>query len=250
MLERWRTAELLSMKASENIEQWFRTGFKVDYKADETPVTEADRHTEELLRSQIAEWYPDDAIVGEEFGNSDGNSGYTWYLDPIDGTKSFVAGVPLFTVLIGLTGPIGTPVAGVIRNPMTRETVSAAVGHGAWYNGKRTYIRPARPLGEATVLMCDPVGLKALRPALADHLFSNAEMIRTWADAHAYLMVASGRADLALDPMMWPWDVASLGPIITEAGGEFGEIDGGDSWLSDNCIAGRSELLASVRAAV
>lgn len=250
LLQRWHMAELLARRAGDNVETWFRTGFEVNYKADGSPVTEADRHTEKLLRGLLDEWYPNDGIVGEEFDDREGTTGYTWYLDPIDGTKSFVARVPLFTVLIGLVNDTGKPVAGVIRNPMTRETVSAAVGRGAWYNGKRTFLREARPLEESTVLMCDPTHMRARQPTLSEHLFTKSGMIRTWADAYAYLMLASGRADLALDPVMWPWDIAPLGPIITEAGGEFCAIDGSSSWLSDNCIAGRAELVKAVQEAV
>lgn len=250
LLQRWRVAELLARRAGENVEKWFRTGFEVDYKADGSPVTEADRHTEQLIRSLLDEWYPNDSIVGEEFGNREGTTGYTWYLDPIDGTKSFVAGVPLFTVLIGITNDTGEPVAGVILNPMTHETVSAAVGRGAWYNGKRTFLREARPIEESTVLMCDPTHMRACQPALAEHLFTKSGMIRTWADAYAYLMLASGRADLAVDPVMWPWDIAPLGPIITEAGGKFCTIDDGSSRLSDNCMAGRAGLVKAVQEAV
>lgn len=258
--ERFRAAELLARIAGQNVSAWHRRSFTVDYKEDATPVTDADRDTEKLMRELLSQWYPDDGIVGEEFGNTDGSTGFTWYLDPIDGTKSFVAGVPLFTVLVGVSDQqaergraheqTGSPVIGVIRNPMTEETVSALTGHGAFYNGRPTEMRRAPALDSATVLMCDPADLYARRPDYARRIFESAGMVRTWADAYAYLLLASGRADLALDPIMSPWDIAPLGPIITEAGGLFERIDGGEDWLADNCIAARAELCSEIRALV
>ncbi|MFP4508956.1 MAG: inositol monophosphatase family protein [Spirochaetaceae bacterium] len=255
--ERYRAAELLARIAGDNVAKWYTRSFSVDYKADATPVTDADRDTETLMRELLELWYPDDGIVGEEHGTRDGSSGFTWYLDPIDGTKSFVAGVPLFTVLVGVSDheaergrgeeSTGAPVIGVIRNPITDETVSALVGYGARYNGRITYMRPAVKLRNATVLMCDPADLYTRRRSYAETFFSSAGMVRTWADAYAYLLLASGRADLAVDPVMSPWDIAPIGPIITEAGGVFERFDGGEDWLADSCIASRRELLDEVR---
>lgn len=258
--ERYRAAELLARIAGNNVASWHKRSFSVDYKEDATPVTDADRDTETLMRELLGMWYPDDGIVGEEYGVQDGSSGFTWYLDPIDGTKSFVAGVPLFTVLVGVSDReaergrgeenTGAPVIGVIRNPITDETVSALVGDGARYNGRVTRMRPAVKLRDATVLMCDPADLYARKRNYAETVFTSAGMVRTWADAYAYLLLASGRADLALDPVMSPWDIAPIGPIITEAGGVFERLDGGEEWLADNCIAARRELLDEVRGLV
>ncbi len=256
--DRYRSAELLARTAGNNVASWHRRSFSVEYKADASPVTDADRDTEKLMRSILADWYPEDGIYGEEFGIQEGRSGFTWYLDPIDGTKSFVAGVPLFTVLVAVadtkadrgigTSQSGAPVIGVIHNPITGETVSALVGNGALFNGRPTRMRSAPRLNDALALICDPVDTVARRPEYADALFASAGMIRTWADAYAYLLLATGRADIALDPVMSPWDIAPIGPIITEAGGAFEAIDGGEEWLGETCIAARQELLDEVRA--
>lgn len=258
--ERYRSAELLARTAGNNVASWHRRSFSVEYKADASPVTDADRDTEKLMRSILADWYPEDGIYGEEFGVQEGRSGFTWYLDPIDGTKSFVAGVPLFTVLVGVadieaergrgSSTNGSPVIGVIHNPITGETVSALVGNGALFNGRPTGMRPAPRLKDALALICDPVDTVARRPAYAEALFASAGMMRTWADAYAYLLLATGRADIALDPIMSPWDIAPMGPIITEAGGSFEALDGGEEWLGETCIAARPELLEELRAAV
>jgi histidinol phosphatase-like enzyme (inositol monophosphatase family) len=242
-LARLELARAIALEAGRlTIEYFRRDDLAVEQKADATPVTQADRRAEELLRERIAAAYPADAILGEEFGEQPGDSGYQWVLDPIDGTKSFITGVPLYTTLVGILLD-GRPVAGVIRAPATDETLWAALGHGAWYSlGERpaaaARVSARDRLSDATVLTSEIESFAQraegdMRPAF-QRLQSAARLSRTWGDAYGYLLVATGRADVMIDPLMNLWDAAPLLPILREAGGTYtdwrgrAEIDAGE----------------------
>lgn len=230
-------AETLAVQAGALIRRHFLASTAaVELKSDGSPVTTADREAEQFLRERIQALFPADTVIGEEFETRQGSSSYSWVLDPIDGTKSFVAGVPLFTVLIGLLCE-GVPVAGVIHNPITFETVAATSGFGCTYNGRPTRVRSCASLDEALVLVTDPADLARRRPQFSDRLNRTAGQIRTWADGYGYLLVASGRADAMIDPIMNSWDVAPMKPIITEAGGSWSDFSGNDSGLGDSAVA-------------
>jgi len=227
-----------------------RADLAVDLKADHSPVTVADREAEQLLRRQIGEAFPADAILGEEFGEQPGTSGYQWVLDPIDGTKSFVHGVPLYGTLVGIQQD-DQPVIGVICIPALNETVYAARGQGAWYvRGSAApvaaHVSTVGKLEEALYLTTDPKSF-ALRKSdygRAAHasLQSAARLARTWGDCYGYLLVAVGRADVMVDPLMNVWDAAAVAPIIEEAGGRFTDfqgratISGGDAVASNRLL--------------
>ena len=210
----------------------------VESKADESPVTVADRYVETLLRERIQERFPDHGIVGEEFGARNEDAEYVWVLDPIDGTISFVAGVPLFGTLIGLLRD-GEPILGAIHQPVTRELAIGTLS-GTTLNGEPVRVRESRPLEEATLLTTDPGAVgRHHDPAGFEALWSRAALYRGWGDCYGYLMVASGRADIMLDPIMHPWDIAALVPVLRGAGGVI------TTWEGDDPIGGTSTVAAA-----
>ena len=223
--------------------EYFRSfDLEVELKGDDTPVTAADRRAELHLRNRIAEAFPDDAILGEELPDRPGRSGFRWILDPIDGTKSFIHGVPLYGTLVGVEHN-GQPAAGVIRIPALDECVYAAVGGGAWYLQNHQPPQPARvsqvaSLAEGLFLTSDGATFATIgRCGLYDRLQTAARLSRTWGDCYGYLMVATGRAELMVDPVAAVWDLAPLLPILEEAGGTFTDWQRGRTIHSGQGVA-------------
>jgi histidinol phosphatase-like enzyme (inositol monophosphatase family) len=229
--------------------RYFRTNTLVDTKDDNSPVTRADREAEAYIRDQIHTDFPDHGVLGEEDGYEPGTSPFTWVIDPIDGTKSFVAGVPLYTVLVALIDgvfdgsavlPSSSVLAGVIHAPAAGETVSAARGQGAsWsYAGhvESASVSSQSDLGAARVLTTDWADLSRREPELFRKLANTTSWARTWADAYGYLLVATGRADCMVDPIMSPWDIGPLPVIIEEAGGFYGTLSGKPE-LAESAVA-------------
>ncbi len=221
------------------LEHFQSTRLTVDAKADGSPVTEADRSAELLMRETIAGAFPGHAIFGEEFGERPGHGGspaprHRWIIDPIDGTKSFIHGVPLYGVMVGLTID-DTPAVGVCHFPALGETVAAARGLGAHFGDSRCHVTETSELADATVLASDVKGFAATgRQAVFDDLLSKTRYFRTWGDCYGHCLVATGRADVMLDPRFAVYDAAPLAVILPEAGGRFSDwtgaarIDGGD----------------------
>ncbi len=201
-----------------------------EYKDDDTPVTRADREAEQCIRARIANDYPGHQIIGEEFGEESAPepSAYRWIIDPIDGTKSFVHGVPLYGVLIALE--IGGSVAvGCAYFPGLDEMISAADGCGCWWNGKRAQVSKETDLSRAVCAHIDTAyfdsnGKGAPWKRLQQATYYNAG----WCDAYGYLLVATGRAEIMLDPVMAVWDCGPFPPILKEAGGYFGDWAGNE----------------------
>ncbi|REJ76836.1 MAG: histidinol-phosphatase [Planctomycetota bacterium] len=223
----------------------------VELKGDESPVTAADRGAEELLRKLIAEEYPADGILGEEFGEREGTSGYRWILDPIDGTVSFVHGVPLFGTLIGLE-QAGEAKLGVCRMPALDETVYAASGCGAWWQTGGADPRPAR-VSDTDRLDRALFSYTALelfaeyhRRSAFDALMDSVASSRAWGDCYGHILVATGRADLMVDPVMNAWDAAPLLPILREAGGSFVDWTGSETIYGGNGISVNARLRDAV----
>lgn len=219
--------------------RYFRGEFDVESKSDDTPVTRADREAELLVRRRIRETWPDDDILGEEFGVDAGSGERTWVIDPIDGTKSFVAGAPLYGVLVAAVdgrykgGELDTArvVAGVIHLPPLAETVSAARGGGALWDAGDGRERVASVSGHDTldgarVTTSDFADFHRREPKLAARVDEASALARTWGDAYGYLLVATGRLDAMIDPIVSPWDIAPLPVIIEEAGGRFTDLEG------------------------
>ncbi len=230
-------AEEIAWEAGRVTLQYFKQEFTVEHKADKSPVTEADREAETVLRDRILSRYPNHAVLGEELGES-GTAGspFTWVLDPIDGTKSFVKGVPLYCVLIALLHQ-QQPILGVIHNPALDETVSAATGLGCTFQGNPARVSTVHSLSEAWVMLTDPADMARVQPDFGRRLYQTAGHVRTWADAYGYLMVATGRAEVMLDPVMNLWDIAPLKPVIEEAGGRFTDINGNDNATGTSALA-------------
>lgn len=229
-----------------------REDLGVEIKADDSPVTVADREAEQLLRKQIAAAFPHDGILGEEFGEQPGTSGYRWILDPIDGTKSFIHGVPLYGTLIGVERD-GRSVVGVIHIPALGETAYAALGGGAWYvrgtNAPKRAQVSKKKLSDGLFLTSEVKNFHNIgRPDAYEKLQKAARITRSWGDAYGYLLLAVGRAEVMVDPMMHVWDCAALQPVIEEAGGTFSDWQGVPTIHSPNAVAtngiNRDEALA------
>ncbi|MEO1082820.1 MAG: histidinol-phosphatase [Acidobacteriota bacterium] len=216
---------------------YFQTPVAIDRKGDGTPVTRADREAEQSLRSAIKRQFPDDGLLGEEYGEDAGTSGRTWILDPIDGTKSFIHGVPLYAILVALAVD-GRAQVGVIHLPGLGETVSAFTGGCCRWNGRRAQVSSTARLDQAMVLTSDfpDVEQPGPRGTQAQRLYRAAGLRRTWGDAYGYALVATGRADVMVDPIVEPWDVAAVQPIIEEAGGRFTSFDGAESFSAGHAV--------------
>lgn len=197
--------------------KWFDRGtVQFDTKDDGSPVTEADKAAERYLREQISLAFPTDAIVGEEEDDRDGTSGRTWIIDPIDGTKSFTHGVPLYGTLLSVVDEHG-PSVGVIVMPALDEVLSAGRGLGARHNGRETSVNDNSDF-ESSYIMTS--GLEYWPdPAERDRLVNCDATLRTWADAYGYLLLATGRCEAVIDPLVKIWDIAPMQVIIPEAGG-------------------------------
>jgi len=221
-------------------------GRRVDHlaKADGSPVTLADREAEALLRERIAERYPHHGVLGEEYGEVNPGARVRWILDPIDATRSFMRGVPLYGVLIGVEVD-GHAAVGVAHFPPLKETVAAGAGLGCTWNGTPCRVSGVTRLEDALVLTTDPVRLAADAGWLG--LQARAGLVRTWGDCYGHALVATGRADAMVDPVMNSWDCAPFLPILTEAGGRFTTRDGvetihGGSAVSTNGALHREVL--------
>lgn len=233
---------IAKMAGDLTLRYYLQNNFDVQWKADRTPVTVADREAETLLRARIEESFPDDAILGEEFPSREGTTGFRWILDPIDGTKSFVHGVPLYGTLVAVEYEEQS-VIGVIRIPATGECVYAMKGGGAFYTLHDGEPRPARvsaceTLGEALVMTTSEKMLHTMgRYAGWRALMEKSRLVRNWGDCFGYMLVATGRAEVMLDPVMNLWDIAALYPILTEAGGRLTDWQGNDTYTAGECVA-------------
>lgn len=230
---------------------YFQTELHPDFKDDDSPVTVADRKAEELIRERIDAHYPNYGIIGEEFGEAAAqDSQRRWIVDPIDGTRSFVRGVPLYAVLIALEVGDEVPV-GVAYFPALGEMVAAAAGLGCWWNGRPARVSNAQRLSESLISTTDPLAFAQFgRAAEWQRIQACGATCRGWSDAYGHMLVATGRADVMLDPIMNVWDCAPFLPILREAGGYFGDwsgnatIRGGEAFSATPALV--SEILALI----
>ena len=206
---------------------YFGTGVRPDFKQDDSPVTVADKLSEEFIRREIEQRYPAHAIVGEEYGIKEmAGASHRWYVDPIDGTRSFIRGVPLYAVLIGLEIE-GVPTVGAAYYPGTDELLVAGTGEGCYWNGRLARVSPVSDLSRAYISCSDFGNFDVYGRAEAwQRLVRRTYAHVGWTDAYGYLLVATGRLEAMLDPVMNPWDCGPFVPILQEAGGYFGDWKG------------------------
>jgi histidinol phosphatase-like enzyme (inositol monophosphatase family) len=225
---------------------FFSTELVIEAKVDGSPVTIADRTAEQVAREWISTRFPSDGIVGEEFGTTTPMGTRRWFIDPIDGTKSFVRGVPLWGTLVAIAEG-DTVIAGAAYFPSLDEIIVAAIGEGCWHNEQRCSVSRVSEIAAATVLITDNrfVG-DNVRKHRWDDLARAAALSRTWGDCYGYFLVATGRAEVMADPVAFAWDVAPLVPIIAEAGGVLTDWTGA-SPFGGSAIATNAALADEVR---
>jgi len=228
----------------------FQTGIRPERKSDDSPVTIADKQAEQKLRELIGRYWPDHGIIGEEFGQQAGKTNLTWTIDPIDGTKSFVQGVPLYAVLIALTD--GTrPLVGVAHFPALNETIYASQGGGCYWNGRRTQVSAVKTMKDAVLLASEINAFeKNGKEAAWNRLIKASYFQRTWGDAYGYALVATGRAEVMLDPWMAVWDCGPLQVILEEAGGTFTDWQGNATIYAGESLATNGLLFDDVMSLV
>jgi histidinol-phosphatase len=235
-LELLRFAVRLARRAAATTLEWFASDtLVVTAKSDGTPVTAADRAAEALVRGELASHFPTDSVIGEEEPVRHGTSGRTWIVDPVDGTKAFARGVPLYATLLALVDEHG-PAIGVIVHPALGETVYAGRGRGCWHavrapgstpvdtlDGRPCHVSAVTTLADSYVCTSafgnwHPDARLAVLDAVAG--------LRTWGDAYGYTLVATGRVEAMVDPQAEHYDVAPMSVIIAEAGGTFTDLSG------------------------
>lgn len=239
----------ICMAAGHHTLEYFRLrNLDVEAKSDQSPVTVADREAEQLARKLITEHFPQDTIHGEEFPEKKGTSSYQWIVDPIDGTKSFVCGVPLYSTLVALEKD-GQAIAGAIYIPATGQMVVAANKRGCWYRAsdsetwEPSKVSDNQEISKAVFLTSQG---DLFRQKGAEAAFQKLEdtcwVSRSWGDGYGYLMVATGKADIMVDAICNAWDVAAMIPILNEAGGCFTDWDGQTSPYGGNGVGTNGKL--------
>ena len=234
-------AKHLSDVSGKIISSYFRTEVNIDVKADRSPVTIADKKAEEIMREEIIKEFPDHGIIGEEFGKHNENSDYQWILDPIDGTKSFICGTVTFGTLIALTYK-RNPIIGVINQPVLKEFL---IGDNisSELNGIKVRVRKTGKLSDAVLLTTDHLNIGEYQNQQKfEELINKVKLYRNWGDCYGYYLLATGYADIMIDPIMNIWDSAAVIPVIKGAGGVITDYYGNDPSTGDSIIASVPEL--------
>jgi myo-inositol-1(or 4)-monophosphatase len=240
-----RFTRVLSDKSGEIIKQYFRKDILIESKSDDSPVTIADKKTEEVMREMILKEFPEHGILGEEFGKHNPDAEYQWILDPIDGTKSFICGTVTFGTLIALTKG-GEPVLGVINQPILEEYL---VGDNltAELNGKRVQMRECNDLKSAVLLASDHLVVGQYQNGEKfDEFIRKVKLYRNWGDCYAYYLLATGFADIMVDPIMSTWDLMALIPVIKGADGIITDYQGKDPVNGNSIIAASPGIHSTV----
>jgi myo-inositol-1(or 4)-monophosphatase len=237
-----RFIHTLAEKSGEVIKPYFaRADLAVELKNDRSPVTQADREAEAVMRELIRKEYPHHGIIGEEFGTDNADAEFVWTLDPIDGTISFTTGCPLFGTLIGLLRA-GKPILGAIHNPIL-NLLCIGDNVQTTLNDRPVRVREVQELATATLLATDLAKIARYQSQECFHrLLTQVGLFRTWGDCYGYLLVASGKADIMLDPKMHPWDILPLIPVIQGAGGVITTWSGTDASQGDSCVVAHRTL--------
>lgn len=227
--------------------EYFQKPLAHETKADASPVTIADRRAESALREMITARYPTHAVLGEEFGSSGPDDArFRWILDPIDGTLSFIRGVPIYGVMVAVECD-GETVAGVVNLPALSEIVAAGRGEGCFWNGGRASVTETAELSDALVLCTDVTAMETFgRGEAFSRIRAASKMVRTWGDCYGHVLVATGRADVMLDPIMNVWDTAALRPIVEESGGSFTDWNGKPTHTAPEAVSTNGRLLGEL----
>ena len=226
---------------------YFQTGIRPEFKEDDSPVTIADREAEALIRQRLEARFPTHEIFGEEFANKTASgASHRWYIDPIDGTKSFVRGVPIYATVLGLEVE-GRIVAGAVYFPGTDELLAAAEGEGCWWNGRPARVSAETDFSRSVIAHIDTASFDRLGKGAAWERLQKASYYNAgWCDAYGYMLVATGRVELAIDPIINPYDIAPFAVILREAGGYLGDWAGNETIHNGECLATSRALLPTV----
>lgn len=228
--------QALAQLSGDVIRKYFQQSVTVIAKSDDSPVTIADREAEQVMRAYLHTHFPEHGIIGEEFGNHNTAAEWVWVLDPIDGTFSFISGIPQFTTLVGLLHH-GEPVWGMVHQPILEELL---IGNGVetTLNGKKVEMRPCPEIESATMVATCTKNI-AKYHAQADFLAleKRVKWFRTWGDGYGYLLLATGKADIMVDPIVNAWDIAPMKPIIEGAGGKISDWQGNSVVNAVSCVA-------------
>jgi len=228
--------KLLSDESASIIRRYFRTSISVENKLDLSPVTIADKLAEEKMRTLIQKEFPSHGIIGEEFGSENSDAEYVWVLDPIDGTKSFISGALSFGTLVALLKN-GKPIIGVINHPILNELL-VGDNQSCLLNGSKTQIRNCPKISEATLLTTEHFNIgKYQNQKKFDELVNKVKLYRNWGDCYGYYLLATGYADLMIDPIMSIWDSMALIPIINGADGMITDYQGNDPIIGNSIVA-------------
>lgn len=226
--------------------KYFRQrSLKVERKRDHSPVTEADKQAEKLIRTRLLKAFPKDGFLGEESGEKQGKSGRRWIIDPIDGTKSFIHGVPLYGNMIGLEAG-GEVIVGVVNFPALSQIFYAEQGGGAFCNFQRLSVSTVKKLSDALLCATSEDYIFGSSSSPLDDLRGKTALFRTWGDCYGHCLVASGNADIMIDPKMNPWDIAALLPIVTEAGGMCFDYNGNPATISGKGLVSTNQFLGKL----
>jgi len=244
---RLEIAQEASWRAGRITLEYFQAGVAVRTKTDGSPVTQADIRAEEEIRHLLRQHFPHDAIVGEEGDQERARLEGTWYIDPIDGTRSFVCGVPFYGVLVAFEA-YGEVLLGVVHFPALQEVIWAARGEGCYWNGRRAQVSSVSKLQDAVLLITDTFHMEKLGHGPAwRRLCEATKLQRTWGDAYGHMLVATGRAEIMIDPRMNVWDCGPLLPILSEAGGRFTDWNGNPTIHGENAFSANAALHQEVQ---
>lgn len=236
----------IAHKAGQITLGYFQREIDIDFKSDNSPVTIADKKAEEFIRSKIESKYPNHGILGEEFGESNKGASHKWIIDPIDGTKSFMRGVPLYSVLIALEID-GKIELGVSYFPALNEMLFAAKNEGAYFNGRRAYVSQVNDLKKAVFAFTDVANFDNFKRTKEWQILKKASYYRAgWGDAYGHALVATGRVEAMFDPIMNAWDCGPFAIVLKEAGGYFGDWSGQETIYGNEAMSTNGALLEPI----
>ncbi|MBI9071271.1 MAG: histidinol-phosphatase [Melioribacteraceae bacterium] len=245
LIEFKQFGKLLSEVSGKVIRKYFRQDFVIESKEDESPVTIADKTAEEKMREIIMRNYPEHGIIGEEFGNYNEDAEYKWVLDPIDGTKSFVCGTVTFGTLIALLKN-GEPIMGIINQPILNEFLIGD-NETALLNDQKVNVRECNNISDAYLMTTDHLNIEKYQDlAKFEEVMRKVKLYRQWGDCYGYYLVATGYADVMIDPIMSPWDSLAVIPVIKGAGGIITDYQGKDPVKGESIIAGVSGIHSEI----